>query len=71
MTVLQRRARGARARHNNKLNEAQVRTLRQEYREGIRRKAPSPTMKELGAMYGISEDQVKRIVARHQWKDVA
>jgi len=53
------------------LNEAQVRALRQEYREGIRRRASGPTMKDLAAMYKISEDQVKRIVWRQQWKDVA
>jgi hypothetical protein len=71
MTDQARRARGCRARHNNKLSPEQVRTLRQEYRDGIRRKLPGPTMKELAVFYGITKEQVCRIITKQQWRDVA
>ncbi len=70
-TIVQRqRARGARARHNNKLSPAQIIALRKRYADGIRSGAPGPTMKELAAMYRISEEQVARIVNYIQWRDI-
>jgi hypothetical protein len=62
---------GARKRHNTKLTPEQVTELRRRYREGIRRKASGPTIRELAALYRISVSQVKRVAYFRQWKDVA
>lgn len=69
--VQQRRICGARKRHHTKLTPEQVIELRQQYREGRRRNASGPTIKELAALFAISKSQCKRIIYLVQWKDVA
>jgi len=68
---LQRRARGANARHNNKLSPKQIVTLRQQYATGLRNGAPGPTLKTLATIYGVTKSQIQRIVRYTQWKDIA
>ena len=56
---------------NARLTEAQVRDMRKAYADAVGARDPSVTMRSLADEFGVSEEQVHRIITRRQWKHLA